>query len=46
MVSKIFIISIILISSSNISAQEITVNASTDTTDYMIGDQIKYSLVN
>lgn len=43
MVSKIFFI-LVLTFSINLYAQEITATASTDTTDYMIGDQIQYSL--
>ena len=43
MVKNIFII-LVLTFSINLLAQEISVTASTDTTDYMIGDQIQYSL--
>ena len=43
MVKNIFII-LVLTFSSNLFAQEISVTASTDTTDYMIGDHIQYSL--
>ncbi len=43
MVKNIFII-LVLTFSSNLYAQEISVTASTDTTDYMIGDHIQYSL--
>jgi hypothetical protein len=43
MVKNIFII-LVLTFSFNLLAQEISVTASTDTTDYMIGDQIQYSL--
>jgi len=43
MVNNIFII-LVLTFSINLFAQEISVTASTDTTDYMIGDQIQYSL--
>lgn len=44
MVKSIFII-LVLTFSINLFAQEISVTASTDTTDYMIGDQIQYSLL-
>jgi hypothetical protein len=43
MVKNIFII-LVLTFSVNLFAQEIRVTASTDTSDYMIGDQIQYSL--
>jgi len=43
MVKNIFFI-FILTFSFNLFAQEINVIASTDTTDYMIGDRINYSL--
>ena len=43
MVKNIFII-LVLTFSFNLFAQEISVTASTDTTDYMIGDQIQFSL--
>ncbi len=43
MVKNIFII-LVLTFSFNLFAQEISVTASTDTTDYLIGDQIHYSL--
>jgi hypothetical protein len=42
MVKNILII-LVLTFSINLFAQEISVTASTDTTDYMIGDQIQYS---
>lgn len=44
MVKNIFII-LVLIFSLNLFAQEISVTASTDTTDYLIGDQIHYTLL-
>jgi hypothetical protein len=43
MVKNIFLI-LVLTFSFNLFAQEMSVTASTDTTDYMIGDQIQYSL--
>ena len=43
MVKNIFFI-FVLTFSFDLFAQEISVTASTDTTDYMIGDQIQYSL--
>ena len=45
MVKKFFLFFLIQFYFSPLSAQEITVSASTDTTDYMIGDQIQYSLL-
>ena len=44
MVKKFFLFLLILFCLTPIFAQEITVNASTDTTDYMIGDRIQLSL--
>ena len=44
MVKNIFVI-LVLIFSLNLFAQEISVTASTDTTDYLIGDQIHYTLL-
>ena len=44
MVKKFFLVLILQFFLTPIFAQEITVRATTDTTDYMIGDQIKYSL--
>lgn len=44
MVKKIFLILFFTISL-NLYAQQINVSSSTDTTDYMIGDHIQYSLV-
>ena len=44
MVKNIFII-LVLTFSFNLFAQEISVTASTDTTDYMIGDHIQYTLL-
>jgi len=45
MVKKLFFLLILQFFLSPIFAQEITVTASTDTSDYMIGDQIQYSLI-
>jgi hypothetical protein len=45
MVKKFFLVLILQFFLTPIFAQEITVKASTDTTDYMIGDHIQYSLV-
>lgn len=42
---KQFFLFLILIPFFSLFAQEIKVTASTDTTDYLVGDQIKYSLV-
>ena len=42
---KQFFLFLILIPVFSLFAQEIKVTASTDTTDYQVGDQIKYSLV-
>lgn len=44
MVNKFFVILILVISCVSISAQEISVTASTDTSDFMIGDRINYTL--
>ncbi|HMN47651.1 MAG TPA: hypothetical protein PKD67_00785 [Ignavibacteriaceae bacterium] len=44
MVKKFFLF-LILLPAFSLFAQEIRVTASTDTTDYLIGDQIKYSLI-
>lgn len=44
MVKKFFLF-LILLPTFSLFAQEIRVTASTDTTDYLIGDQIKYSLI-
>ena len=44
MVKNIFVI-LVLIFSYNLFAQQISVTASTDTTDYLIGDQIHYTLL-
>ena len=44
MVKKFFLVLILQFFLTPLYAQEITVSASTDTTDYMIGDHIKYSL--
>ena len=44
MVKRFFVFLILAIGCSAIIAQEIKVTAATDTTDYLIGDQIKYSL--
>lgn len=45
MVNKLFFILLFITLVRSSFAQEITATASTDTTDYLIGDQIKYSLV-
>lgn len=45
MVRKIFFIILLAVSFTNTFAQEIKVTASTDTTDYLIGDHIKYTLL-
>ena len=45
MVKKFFFLLILQFFLSPLFAQEITVTASTDTSDYMIGDQIQYSLI-
>ena len=45
MVRKLFLIILITISFTFSFAQEIKVTASTDTTDYLIGDHIKYTLL-
>ena len=45
MVKKFFLFLLIQICLSPLYAQEITVSASTDTTDYMIGDHIQYILL-
>jgi hypothetical protein len=45
MVKKFFLLLILQFFLSPIFAQEITVTASTDTSDYMIGDHIQYSLI-
>ena len=45
MVKKFFLVLILQFFLTPVFAQEITVSASTDTTDYMIGDRIQYSLV-
>jgi len=45
MVKKFFFLLILQFLLSPLFAQEITVSASTDTSDYMIGDQIQYSLI-
>lgn len=45
MVKKFFLVLILQFILSPLFAQEITVSASTDTSDYMIGDQIQYSLI-
>lgn len=45
MVKKFFFLLILQFFLSPIFAQEITVTASTDSSDYMIGDQIQYSLI-
>ncbi len=45
MVKKFFLFFLIQFYFSPLYAQEITVSASTDTTDYKIGDQIQYSLL-
>ena len=45
MVKKIFLLLIIIFSSIPALAQQINAVASTDTSDYLIGDQIRYSLV-
>ena len=45
MVKKFFLLLVLQFFLSPIFAQEITVTASTDTSDYMIGDQIQYSLI-
>lgn len=45
MVNKVLLFCLFIILTSNSFSQEITATASTDTTDYLIGDQIKYSLV-
>ena len=45
MVKKFFLFFLIQFYFSPLFAQEITVSASTDTTDYMIGDQIQYTLL-
>ncbi len=44
MVKKFFLF-LILLPAFSLFAQEIRVTAATDTTDYLIGDQIKYSLI-
>jgi hypothetical protein len=44
MVKKLFLLLILQFFISPLFAQEITITASTDTSDYMIGDQIQYSL--
>lgn len=45
MLKKFFLVLILQFILSPLFAQEITVSASTDTSDYMIGDQIQYSLI-
>jgi len=45
MLNKLFFILLFITLVRSSFAQEITATASTDTTDYLIGDQIKYSLV-
>jgi len=45
MVNKLFLLLVLQFFLAPIFAQEITVTASTDTSDYMIGDQIQYSLI-
>jgi len=45
MVRKLFLIILFAISFTHSFAQEIKVTASTDTTDYLIGDHIKYTLL-
>jgi len=45
MVRFYFIISVFAFALSSVFAQEIRVSASTDTTDYLIGDQITYNLL-
>jgi len=45
MVKKFFFLLILKFFLSPMFAQEITVTASSDTSDYMIGDQIQYSLI-
>ena len=45
MVKKLFLLLVLQFFLSPAFAQEITVTASTDTSDYMIGDQIQYSLI-
>ncbi len=45
MVKKLFLLLVLQFFLSPAAAQEITVTASTDTSDYMIGDQIQYSLI-
>jgi len=44
MVKKIFLCMVLLLSAVNIFAQEVTVKAFTDTSDYNVGDRIKYTV--
>lgn len=45
MVNKVLLFCLFIILAGNSFSQEITATASTDTSDYLIGDQIQYSLV-
>ena len=45
MVNKVLLFCLFIIIAGNSFSQEITATASTDTSDYLIGDQIQYSLV-